>query len=163
MSDPYLYYKSIKDTPACGNLDYTCFKLKYELLKLGIWMSDPYLYYNSIKDTPVCDHLDFNCLKLKYEGNHDILLFILAPGYAAVSTWGCVVLTVFDRHKCQTIARYTGKFSPRLKVKLEFTLVLLNPDLTLVLLNPFLKTLDPDKLVSFSSHLIRIYTVFHTN
>ena len=116
------------------------------------------LIYNSIKDTRVCDHLDFNCLKLKYEVNHDILLFILAPDYT-VSTWGCVVLTVYDRHRCQTIARYTGKISPHLKVKLEFTLVLLNPELTLVQLNPFLKTLDPDQLVSFSGHLIRIYTV----
>ena len=108
-------------------------------------------------------HLDFNYLKLKYEVNHDILLFILAPGYT-VSTWGCVVLTVYDRHRCQTIARYTGKFSPQLKVKLEFTLVLQNPELTLVLLIPFLKkTLDPDQLVSFRGHLIRIYTVFHTN
>ena len=41
-----------------------------------------------------------------------------------------------------------GKFSPHLKVKLEFTLVLLSPFLTLVLLIPFLKTLDPDQLVS---------------
>ena len=83
------------------------FKLKYEVLKLGDWMSDPYLYYYSIKDTPVCGHLDFNCLKLKYEVNHDILLFILAPGYT-VSTWGCVVLTVYDRHQCQTISKFTG-------------------------------------------------------
>ena len=90
MSDPYLYYKSSKDTPVRGNLDFNCLKLKYEVLKLDIWMSDPYLYYNSIKDTCVCDHLDFNCLKLKYEVNHDILLFILAPG-CTVSTWGCVV------------------------------------------------------------------------
>ena len=115
-----------------------------------------------MKDTPVCGHLGFNCHNLKYEVNHDILLFILAPGYK-VSTWGCVVLTIHDRHRCQTIARYTGKFSPHLKVKLEFTFVLLNPELTLVLLNPFLKTLDPDQQVSFSGHLIRIYTVFHTN
>ena len=43
-------------------------------------------------------------------------------------------------------------FLPHLKVKLEFTLVLLNPGLTFVLLNPFLKTLDPDQLVSFRSH-----------
>ena len=49
-------------------------------------MSDPNLYYNSIKNTPVCGHLDFNCLKLKYEVNHDILLFIFAPGYT-VSHW----------------------------------------------------------------------------
>ena len=49
-------------------------------------MSDPYLYYYSIKDTSVCDHLDFYCLKFKYEVNHDILLFILAPGYTA-TTW----------------------------------------------------------------------------
>ena len=125
-------------------------------------MSDPYLYYNSIEATPVCGHLDFNCLKLKYEDNHDILLLILAPGYT-VSTWGCVVLTVYDRHRCQTIARYTGKFYPHLNVKLEFTHVLLNPDLTFILLIPFLKTLDPDQLVSFRGHLIRIYTVFHTN
>ena len=125
-------------------------------------MSDPYLYYNSIEATPVCGHLDFNCLKLKYEDKYDILLFILAPGYT-VSTWGCVVLTVYDRHRCQTIARYTGKFYPHLNVKLEFTHVLLNPDLTLLLLIPFLKTLDPDQLVSFRGHLIRIYTVFHTN
>ena len=48
-------------------------------------MSEPYLYYKSIKDTPVCGHLNFNCLKFKYEVNHDILLFILAPGYT-VST-----------------------------------------------------------------------------
>ena len=59
----------------------------------------------------------------------------------------------------QTIVRYTGKFSPHLKVKLEFTIVLLNLELALVLLIPFLKTLDPDQLVSFRSHLIRIYTV----
>ena len=125
-------------------------------------MSDPYLCYNSIKVTPVCGHLDFNCLKVKYEANHDILLFILAPGYT-VSTLGCVVLKVYGRHKCQTIARYTGKFSAHLKVKLEFTLVLLNPELTLVLLIPFLKTLDPDQLVCFKGHLITMYTVFHTN
>ena len=49
-------------------------------------MIDPYLYYNSIKDTSICGHLDFNGLKLKYEVNHDILLFIRAPGYT-VSTW----------------------------------------------------------------------------
>ena len=54
MSDPYLYHKSFKDTPVCGNLDFNCLKLKYEVLKLGIWMS-------SIT-TPVCGHLDFNCL-----------------------------------------------------------------------------------------------------
>ena len=111
-----------------------------------------------LKIPPVCGHLDFNCRKLKYVVNHDILLFILAPGYT-VSTWGCVVLTVYDRHRCQTIARYTGKFSPHLKVKLEFTLVLLNPELTFVLLIPFLKTLDPDQLVSFRGHLIRINPV----
>ena len=81
-------------------------------------MSDPYLSYNSIKETPVCGHMDFNCLKLKYEVNHDILLFILAPSYT-VSHWGCVVLTVYDRHRCQTIARYTGKFSPHLKFKIR--------------------------------------------
>ena len=40
-----------------------------------------------------------------------------------------------------------AKFSMSVKVKLEFTLVLLNP---------FLKTLDPDQLVSFRSHLFRI-------
>ena len=130
----YLYYKSIKDTPVCGHLDFNCLKLKYEVFKLSVWMSDPYLYYNSIKDPHVCGHLDFNCLKLKYGGNHDILLFILAPGYTA-STWGCVVLTVYDRHRCQTQVN----FSPFKK----FTLVLLDPELTLVLLIPFLKTLDP--------------------
>ena len=123
-------------------------------------MSGPYLHYKSIKATPVCGHMDFNCLKLKYEVNHDILLFILAPGYT-VSTWGCVVLTVYDRHRCQTIARYTGKFSPCLKLKLKFTLVLLNPELTIVLLIPFLKTLDPDQLVSFRDHLI-MFTLFST-
>ena len=89
MSDPYLYYKSIKDTLVCGHLDFNCLKLKYEVLKLGVWMSDPFLYYKSIKDTHVCGHLDFNCPKLKYGVNHDIVLFILAPGYT-VSTWGCV-------------------------------------------------------------------------
>ena len=36
---------------------------------------------------------------LRYEVNNDILLFILAPGYK-VSTWGCVVLTVYDSN-CQ--------------------------------------------------------------
>ena len=50
-------------------------------LRLAMWRSDPCLYYNSIKDTPVCGHLDLNCIKLKYEVNHDILLFIFAPGY----------------------------------------------------------------------------------
>ena len=104
--------------------------------------------------------MDFNCLKLKYEVNHDILLFILAPG-STVSTWGCVILTVYDRHRCHTIARYTGKFSPCLKLKLEFTIVLLNPELTIVLLIPFLKTLDPDQLVSFRDHLI-MFTLFST-
>ena len=67
MSDLYLYYNSIKDTPVCGHLNFDCLKLKYEVLKLGVWMSDPYLYYNSIKATPVCGHLDFDCLKSKYE------------------------------------------------------------------------------------------------
>ena len=118
MSDPYLYYKSIKDTPVCGHLNFNCLKLKYEVLKLGVWMSDPYLYYSPIKDTPVCGHLNLNCLQLQYEVNHDILLFILTPGYT-VSTWGCVVLTVFDRHRCQTIDRYSGKFSPHLKRYLD--------------------------------------------
>ena len=61
MSDPNLYYKSIKDTPVCGHLDFNCLRLKYEVLKLDVWMSDPYLYYNSTKDTHVCGHLDFNC------------------------------------------------------------------------------------------------------
>ena len=75
--------------------------------------------------------------------------------------WGCVALAIYDRDKCHTIARHTGKFSPHLKVKLEFTLVLLNPELTHVLLNPFLKTLDLDQLVSLRSHLIRINTVSH--
>ena len=158
VSGPYLFYKSIKDTPVYSHLDFYCLKLKYKVLNLGVWISGPYLYCNSIKDNPVCRHLDFNYLKLKYEVNHDILLFILAPGYT-VSTWRCVVLTVYDRHRCQTIARYTGKFSSHLKVKLEFTLVLVNPELTPVLLIPFLKTLDPDQLVSFRGHLIRIYTV----
>ena len=31
MSDPYLYYNSIKDTPACGHLDLNCLQLKYEV------------------------------------------------------------------------------------------------------------------------------------
>ena len=53
---------TIKDTPVCGHLDFNCLKLKYEVLKLGVWMTDPYLYYNSIEDTPVCGHLDFKCL-----------------------------------------------------------------------------------------------------
>ena len=52
MGDPYLYYKSIKDAPVCGHLDFNCLKLKYEVFKLGVWMSDPYLYYNSLK-TPM--------------------------------------------------------------------------------------------------------------
>ena len=65
MSDPYLYYKSIKDTPVCGHLDFNCLKFKYEVLKLGVWMSDPYLYYNSIKDPHVCGHLDFNCQNME--------------------------------------------------------------------------------------------------
>ena len=30
MSDPYLYYNSIKDTPVCGQLDFYCLKLKYD-------------------------------------------------------------------------------------------------------------------------------------
>ena len=75
----------------------------------------------------------------------------------------CCFLAIYDRDRCHTIARYTGKFSPHLKVKLELILVLLNPELTLVLLNPFLIKLDPDQLASFESHLIRINTIFHTN
>ena len=32
MSDPYLcYYNSIKNTPVCGHLDFSCLKLKYEV------------------------------------------------------------------------------------------------------------------------------------
>ena len=31
MSDPYLYYNSIKDIPVCGHLDFNCHKLKYEV------------------------------------------------------------------------------------------------------------------------------------
>ena len=31
MSDPYLYYNSIKDTPVFGHLDFNCLKLKYEV------------------------------------------------------------------------------------------------------------------------------------
>ena len=27
VSDPYLFYKSIKDTPVCGQLDFNCLKL----------------------------------------------------------------------------------------------------------------------------------------
>ena len=34
MSDPYLYYKSIKDTSVRGHLDFNCLKLKYEV-KVG--------------------------------------------------------------------------------------------------------------------------------
>ena len=34
MSDPYLYYNSIKDTPVCGHLDFNCLKLKNEV-KVG--------------------------------------------------------------------------------------------------------------------------------
>ena len=65
---------------------WTLIVLSYNMkLRFGIQMSDPYLYYNSIKDTPVFGHLDFNCLKLKYEVNHDILLFILAPGYTVIT------------------------------------------------------------------------------
>ena len=85
--------------------------------------------------------------------DHTHLLFLLGR---------CIVLTIYDRDGYHTIARYTGKFSPHIKVKLEFTLVLLNPKVSLVLLNPFFETLDPDQLVSFRSHLIKIYTVFHT-
>ena len=72
-------------------------------LRLGIWMSDPYLYYNSIKDTPVCGHLDFIVLREKIEVNHDILSFILAPGYIISLSkvcWRCVVLTIYE--ECRT-------------------------------------------------------------
>ena len=31
MSDPYLYYTSIKNTPVCGHLEFNCLKLKYEV------------------------------------------------------------------------------------------------------------------------------------
>ena len=31
MSDPYLYYNSIKDTPVCGHLDLNCLKFRYEV------------------------------------------------------------------------------------------------------------------------------------
>ena len=36
MSDPYLYYNSIKDAPVCGHLDFNCLKLKYEV-KVGFF------------------------------------------------------------------------------------------------------------------------------
>ena len=37
MSDPYLYYNSIKDTPVCGHLDFNCLELKYEV---KVWYLD---------------------------------------------------------------------------------------------------------------------------
>ena len=69
-------------------------------------------YYTSIKDTSFCGHLDFNCLKLKYEVNHDILLFILAPGYSVFLGGQCLSGRVLDSrlrgsrfvpHRCQCI------------------------------------------------------------
>ena len=53
----------------------------------------------------------------------------------------CVVLTIYDRHRCQTIAKYTGKFSPHLKVKLEIYPCPAEHKISIVLLNRFLKTL----------------------
>ena len=43
MNDPYLYYKSIKDTPVCGH---------HRVLKFGIWMSDPICTTTQLK-TPL--------------------------------------------------------------------------------------------------------------
>ena len=80
------------------------------------------LYSITQLKTPFGGHLDLNCLKFKCEVNHDILLLILSPG-----CWRCIVLAIYDRDRCHTIARYTGIFSPYLKVNLELTLVLLNP------------------------------------
>ena len=62
MSDPYLNYKSIKDNPVCGHLDFNCHKLKYEVLKLVVWMRTLICTMIQLKTT-----LDFYCLKLKYE------------------------------------------------------------------------------------------------
>ena len=73
--------------------------------------------------------------------------------------WRCVVLAIYDRGRCHTIARHTCKLSPHLKFKLELTLLLLNPEIALVLLDHFLKALDPDQLVPFRSHLIRILKI----
>ena len=87
-------------------MDFNCLQLKYEV-KVGIWLSDPYLYYNSIKDTPVCGHLK------------SIMHPIVHPcpwlysNHLNKVCLRCVVLTIYDRHRCQIIARYTGK----LKVK----------------------------------------------
>ena len=47
-----------------------------------------------------------------------------------------------------------------LKVKLEFTHVLLNPEFTLVQMIPFLNTQDTDLLASYRGHCTRIYTFF---
>ena len=49
MSDPYLYYNSIKDTPVCGHLEFNCLKLEYEvnhdILPLAIQYPLEYLLF----------------------------------------------------------------------------------------------------------------------
>ena len=60
MSDPYLYYNLIKDTSVCGQLDFNCLKLKYEvnhdillfILALAIqYPPDTYACHKLLKNT----------------------------------------------------------------------------------------------------------------
>ena len=101
MSDSFLYYKSIKDTPVCGNLDFICLKLKYEVLKLGVWMSDPYLYHNSINTGSVwavcvvyilrrvnASEAFFNCIGHSYGRIAKTWLMLCQFVYAAVMQFG---------------------------------------------------------------------------
>ena len=66
MSDPYLYYNSIKDTPVCGHLDFNCLKLKNEVKGIyncpiviikGLTDMGQFEYLTKLKGTQVGNYL----------------------------------------------------------------------------------------------------------
>ena len=59
VSDPYLYYKSIKDTPVCGHLDFNCLKLKYEVLT-GLENSTRPLVFTSVSGCRASEYFDIS-------------------------------------------------------------------------------------------------------
>ena len=75
----------------------------------------------------------------------------------------CVVLAIYDRDRCHSIARYIGKLSPYLKVKIKIYPCFAETRVNHCPVESLFEKLDTDQLASFRSHLIRINTVFHTN
>ena len=60
MSDPYLYFNSIKDTPVCGHLDFNCLKDTYFVI---YWIISEFTdkgqfhYLTKLKGTQVGNYL----------------------------------------------------------------------------------------------------------